>query len=123
MPECIGFINITVIVLEVLIAGVIRRVNVDYIYFAFVGVGKRGECVQVVALNEDMIGRIVSIADYCTIFYLGKNRQLGFELRFYRFGLVLLHQPVFGGGAQQFEETAPLVSGKSFNLPYALNKL
>lgn len=44
-----------VVVDEVFVAGVVRRIDVDYVDFAGVGVGEGGEGFEIIALNYDVI--------------------------------------------------------------------
>jgi len=45
-----------VVVLEVFVAGVVGRVDVDDVHAAFVGEGQGSEGVQVVAFDEEVVG-------------------------------------------------------------------
>lgn len=45
-----------IVIDKVFVAGVVGRVDVDYIDFAFVGVCEGSQCFEVVAFDEYMIG-------------------------------------------------------------------
>ncbi len=52
-------VYVGVVVDEVFVAGVVGRVDVDYVDFALVGVGQGGKSFEVVALDKDVIRIIV----------------------------------------------------------------
>lgn len=52
MAICVFLVYIRVVVDKILVSGIVRRVDVDYIDFACVGVGKGRQRDKVVALNN-----------------------------------------------------------------------
>ena len=52
-------IYIAIVINEVFVACVIWRVDVDDVDFACVGVGQRGECFEVVALDKDVVRVVI----------------------------------------------------------------
>lgn len=60
MSKRIFFINIVIIVFKfVILASVVRRIDVDDVDFSGVGIGQGGEGFEVVALYDDVV-RIVN---------------------------------------------------------------
>ena len=57
------FIHISVVIDEILVPGVVRRIDVDDVDFSGVGIGKSGEGFEVVALDDD----VVSIVNFLII--------------------------------------------------------
>ena len=107
-------IYIAVVVDEVFVACVVGRVDVDNIDFAGVGVGQRGECFEVVALDKDVVRRIVSAIGEGLRLVLDEHRQLVAQPFLHVFLFVLPHQAVSLLGAQQFQQVAALIVGEFF---------
>lgn len=55
MAVAVFGINVGVVIDEVFIAGIVWRIDVDYIYFAGVGVSKGCQGFEIVALDDDMV--------------------------------------------------------------------
>ena len=64
MAVAILGVHIAVIIDKVLVAGIIRRIDVDNINISVVGIGEFGEGGEVVALNDKMVGGSGIIGDY-----------------------------------------------------------
>ncbi len=56
MAVAVFAVNEGIVVLKILIARIIRRVNVDYVHLARVGVVQDGEGVEVIAFDEGVLG-------------------------------------------------------------------
>ena len=55
MSKCVFRVNIRIVINEILIASIVRRVDVDYIHFSRVCVRKLRQCSEVVALDYEVI--------------------------------------------------------------------
>ena len=109
MSKCIIFIHIRIIVTKVLIARVIRRIDIDDIYPALMGIAEGGEGFQVVTLNEDMVRGIRLVAHYRLVLHFAQHRQRLAQPFFYVFWFVFPHQPILLMLTQQPDEAATLV--------------
>ncbi len=58
MPKRIVFINKSIIIFEIVLPAIIRRVDVDNVNFASVGIGQFRERGEIVALNNEVIGSV-----------------------------------------------------------------
>ncbi len=76
MSEIVIRINIGIIIVEVLVAGVVWRINIDNINLAGVGVGESGKSFEIVALDQYMIGCISTALCESLGFIFDKYRQL-----------------------------------------------
>ena len=57
MAVAVLLVHKLVVIDKILVAGVIRRIDVDNVNLALVRIGKGGQGFEVVSLNEDMVGR------------------------------------------------------------------
>ena len=64
-----------VVVDEVLVARIIRRIDIDDVYLSLMGIGEGGEGFQVVALNKDMVRGIGLVAQYRLVLHFSQNGQ------------------------------------------------
>ena len=69
-------VNIGIVIDEIFVARVVRRIDIDDINLAFVGVAEGCESFKVVALDKDMVGGIRSIGDDAAFLYLGQHGKL-----------------------------------------------
>ena len=112
MAVAILAVHEPVIVHEVTVASVVGRVDVDDIDLGSVGIAEHGEGVQVVALDEGVLGG----AGFGSLqpagghlFQHGQKLAQGF---FYGFGLVFPHQAVTALLVEQLHEGGPVGIGK-----------
>ena len=98
-----------VIIDKILVAGVVRRIDVDDINFSFVRIGKGGQGFEVVALNKDMAGRIGILTDNSLAGIFNQPRQFLAEPFLHVFGLVFPYQTIFLLLAEQLYQCRFLV--------------
>lgn len=70
MAVAVFGVNVGVVINEVLIAGIVRRIDIDYIDFTSVGISEGGKSFEIVALNKNMIGSIGTSIGQCSLFVL-----------------------------------------------------
>ena len=58
MPERIGLIDVIVVVFPVARAGVVRRVDIDHVHVALVGIEEELKGVEVVGIDEHVPGLV-----------------------------------------------------------------
>lgn len=63
MSKRILAVNKSIIVYEIFLASIVRRVDVDNIYLACVGIEQLRECGEVVALDNDVVGSVGVVGD------------------------------------------------------------
>ena len=85
--------NGNVLVCKTIAAGIVRRVDVDNIDFALVGIIEAGEGVKIVALNDDVRRFAVVVFD-SLVLHLLQNGDLVFGFAFKTFGHVEPYQTV-----------------------------
>ncbi len=83
-----------IVVDKILIACIVRRIDIYHVNLALVSISESGERFEVVTLDKDMVGRIGSIAHDGTLRHLRENRQFVHKTCFYFFRLVLPHQAI-----------------------------
>ena len=106
------FIFKIVIISKILVASVVRRIDIDDINLSLVGIAEGGKCFQVVALYQNMVGSIRLAARYRFVLHLAKHRQLLAQPLLHILWLVLPHQPILLVLAQKTDKVAPLVVGQ-----------
>ncbi len=70
MTVAILVINVRVVIDEVFVTCVIRRIYIDYIDFPGMGVGEGGKCFKVISFNQNMIRRLGTRLSQCSVFVL-----------------------------------------------------
>ena len=70
MTKRIFGINIVIVVAEIFVACIVRRIDIDYINFTCVSICEGGKGFEVVPLNKNMIGSIGTGISQCTFFVL-----------------------------------------------------
>ena len=83
-----------IVVDKILIACIIRRIDIYHVNLALVSISESGERFEVVTLDKDMVRRIGRIAHDGAFGHFGKNRQFIHETCFNIFWLVLPHQAI-----------------------------
>ena len=83
MPERVFRINVGVIVFEVTLSCIIRRVDVNNIYLSSMSIGECNKCFKIISLNKNMIRSIRVFADDCPFFHFLKDWKLGAETFFH----------------------------------------
>lgn len=94
MPKSIFRIYPSIIILEVFITSIIRRIYIDNIDFTCMGICEGCKRFEVVALNNNVIGSIGPGNGQSPIFILDQNRKLIPKTFFNVFGLIFPHKPV-----------------------------
>lgn len=115
-------IDIIVIIYEVLIAGIIRRIYVDNIDFAFVSVSESCKGFEVITLNEDVIRCIRIIGDNGPARHFFEYGQFGAQTFLDFLRLVFPHKPVSLCVVQQAEKCRPFFIGQPLNGTDAFSK-
>ena len=87
-------IHILVVIDEILVARIVRRVDIDDVNPPLVRIAEGGECLQIVALDEDVIGRVGGIADDGAVLYFAQDGELVAQTLLDVFGFVLPHEAV-----------------------------
>ena len=97
MSKCIFFINIIIIINEVFIACVIRRIYINNIKRTWMCITQNSQRMIIISFDYYMIRIMLGfcIIDNCSIFYFRQGRQLLLKLRFNIFGLILPYQTIF----------------------------
>ena len=113
MSKCIIFIHKRVIIDEVLIARIIRRIDVDDINLSLMGIAEGSKSLQVVTLNQNMIGGIWLVTRYRLVLHFSQNGQRLSQPFFYVLWFILPHQPILLMLTQQPDEAAALVVAKT----------
>ena len=83
-----------IVVDKILIACIIRRIDIYHVNLALVSISESGERFEVVTFDKDMVGRIGSIAHDGAFGHFGKNGQFVYKAYFYFLRLVLPHQAI-----------------------------
>ncbi len=104
MAVAILRIHIRIVVDKVFVASVVRRIYVDNIYLAGMGICQCGERFKVVTFDKHMVRRILSIADDGTLLHLGQHRQFIFQPCLYLLWLILPYKSIFLLGTQQSKQ-------------------
>lgn len=94
MPVYITAVHIVVVVLPISGTSVIRWIDIDAIYLSFVGFFQQIECLQVVALNNEIPGQR-SIFAKPTLRICCKNWNVLLQKVIYLFGMLLPDKAVF----------------------------
>ena len=107
-----------IVVDKILIACIVRRIDIYHVYLALVSIGKSRERFEVVTLDKDMVGRIGRLAHDGAFGHFGKDGKLIHKTCFYFFRLVLPHQAILLLRAQKFNKRSLLFVCQSFELRY-----
>lgn len=111
-----------IVVDKILIACIIRRINIYYVNLALVSIGESGKRFEVVTLDKDMVGRIGRVAHDGTLRQLRENRQFVHKTCFYFFRLVLPHQAILLLRTKKLNKRSLLFVCQSFELRYFFRK-
>lgn len=117
MSEWIIFINESVVIFEIVLAAIIRRVDVDNINLARVCVRKLRQCSEVVALDYEVIRSIGVIRNNRVDFFivaLDEYRQVFPEAFFNVFGLFFPYKPILFMTSYKFEQRSFFLVAQPF---------
>lgn len=112
-----------IVVDKILIACIVRRIDIYYVNLALVSISESGERFEVVTFDKDMVRRIGRIAHDGAFGHFGKNRQFVHKTCFYFFRLVLPHQAVLLLRTKKLNKRSLLFVCQSFELRYFFRKL
>ena len=112
-----------IVVDKILIACIIRRINIYHVNLTLVCISESGERFEVVTFDKDMVRRIGRIAHDGAFGHFGKNRQFVHKTCFYFFRLVLPHQAILLLRAQKLNKRSLLFVCQAFELRYFFRKL
>ena len=111
-----------IVVDKILIACIIRRIDIYYVNLALVSISESGERFEVVTFDKDMVGRIGRVAHDGTLGHFGKNRQFVHKTCFYFFRLVLPHQAVLLLRTKKLNKRSLLFVCQAIELRYFFRK-
>lgn len=111
-----------IVVDKILIACIVRRINIYHVYLALVCISESGERFEVVTFYKDMVGRIGRLAHDGTLRHLRKNRQFVNKTCFYFFRLVLPHQAVLLLRTKKLNKRSLLFVCQAIKLRYLFRK-
>ena len=83
-----------IIIDKILIACIVRRIDIYHVNLALVSISESRERFEVVTFDKDMVRRIGRLTHDGTLRHLRENRQFVHKTCFYFFWLVLPHQAV-----------------------------
>ena len=112
-----------IVVDKILIACIVRRINIYHVNLALVSISESGERFEVVTLDKYMVGRIGSIAHDGAFGHFGKDGKLIHKTCFYFFRLVLPHQAILLLRTKKLNKRSLLFVCQSFELRYFFRKL
>lgn len=107
-----------IVVDKILIACIVRRIDIYYVNLALVSISESGERFEVVTFDKDMVRRIGRIAHDGAFGHFGKNRQFVHKTCFYFFRLVLPHQAILLLRTKKLNKRSLLFVCQSFELRY-----
>ena len=111
-----------IVVDKILIACIIRRIDIYYVNLALVSISESGERFEVVTFDKDMVGRIGRVAHDGTLRHLRKNRQFVHKTCFYFFRLVFPHQAVLLLRTKKLNKRSLLFVCQAIELRYLFRK-
>lgn len=117
MSKLVIRIYIFVIVFEIFVPSVVRRINVDNINLARVCVRKLRQCSEVVALDYEVIRSIGVIRNNRVDFFivaLDEYRQVFPEAFFNVFGLFFPYKPILFMTSYKFEQRSFFLVAQPF---------
>ena len=118
MTITIFSINPIIIIFEfVFFPCIVRRIDIDDINLAFVGVAEGCEGFEVVALDEDMVGSIRSIRDDAALLYLGQHGKLLAQAFLHVLLFVFPNKAVFLMLPKQPYQVTLFLVGEAFKVP------
>ena len=102
-----------VVIDEILVTRIVRRIDVDDINLAFVGITEGGKGFQVVTLYQNMVGSIRLAAQYCLVLYFAEYGKFFTQPFLYIFRFVFPYKSILFVFTQQPDEAATLVIAKT----------
>ena len=112
-----------IVVDKILIACIIRRIDIYHVNLALVCISESGERFEVVTLDKDMVGRIGRLTHDGTLRHLRENWQFVHKTCFYFFRLVLPHQAILLLRTKKLNKRSLFFVCQSFELRYFFRKL
>ena len=109
MAVAVLLVHELVVIDKVLVARIVRRIDVDNVNLALVRIGKGGKGFEVIALDKDMVGRIGILTDDSLAGIFNQHRQFFAKPLFHIFGLVFPHQSILLLLAEQLYQCRFLV--------------
>lgn len=95
MAIAVFTVYIRIVVNKILIARIVRWINIYHINLTLMCISKSGERFEVVTFDKDMVRRIGRLTHDGTLRHLRENRQFVHKTCFYFFWLVLHTKPYF----------------------------
>lgn len=111
-----------IVVNKILIACIIRRIDIYYVNLALVSISESGERFKVVTFDKDMVRRIGRLAHDGTLRHLRENRKFVHKSCFYFFRLVLPHQAILLLRSQKLNKRSLLFVCQAIKLRYLFRK-
>ena len=111
-----------IVVDKILIACIIRRIDIYHVNLALVSISESRERFEVVTLDKDMVGRIGRLTHDGTLRHLRENRQFVHKTCFYFFRLVLPHQAVLLLRTKKLNKRSLLFVCQAIKLRYFFRK-
>ncbi len=115
MSERILAIHECVVINKIFIARIIRRIDVDYINLAGMGICQSGECLKVITFDENVIRGIWIFANDSSFFDFCQDRKFISESLFNSLRLVFPDKTIFFMSFQQLNKSRFLFIAKTFN--------
>ena len=75
MAVAVFTVHEAVVVFKVFVVGVVRRVDIDNIYLALMGIGEGGEDFEVVAFDKDVVWGVWGAAGDVAFLYLFEDGE------------------------------------------------
>ena len=119
MAVAVLVVHVAVIIDEVFVARVVRRVDIDDVHLALVGVGERGQRLQVVALDKDMVRGFLAAIGQSQLFVLHQHGKILAQPILDVLFAFLPHKAVTLR-CRQFQQRRPLVVAQPLQLLYLL---
>ena len=119
-------VNVTVIINEVLVACVVRWINVDYINLSSVGIGKLRQSGKVVALDNEVVGSVWVIGDYWVDFIivaLDEDRKVFPQTFLNVLGLFFPYKPIFLVTSYKFKQCSLFLVAQFLKVLYFTGKI
>ncbi len=114
MPIAILCINKIIVIPPILSPRIVWRIDIDDINLSLVGIAEGGKCLQIVTLNQNMVGSIMLATQYGFVFYLAEHRKFLAQTFFHILGLIFPHQSILLVLAQKTNKITTLVVGQPF---------
>lgn len=125
MAKTILSVNIGIIVNEVLVSSIVRRVDVDNVNFASVGIGQFRERGEIVALNYEVVG-CIGIVGYNRVDFivvaLDEDREVFAKAFLDVFGFFFPYKPVLLMSSYEFKQRGLFLVAQTIKCLYLSRK-